>query len=86
MSNMPNNVMIIDLDSTKMLTLDPQTKGAAYVDIEGAVQEATRSYLVLVREIVTKLKDHPEWQVTELGEREIDGQRAIGLHVVSGGD
>jgi len=85
MSNMPNNIMIIDLDSTKMLTLDPQTKGAAYVDIEGAVQEATRSYLVLVREIVTKLKDHPEWQVTELGEREIDGQRAIGFGV-NGGD
>ena len=81
MSNMPNNIMIIDLDSTKMLTLDPQTKGAAYVDIEGALQEGTRSYLVLVRETVTKLKDHPEWQITELGEQEIDGQRAIGFHV-----
>ena len=85
MSNMPNNIMIIDLDSSKMLTLDPQTKGAAYVDIEGALQEAARSYLVLVRDIVTKLKDHPEWQITELGEQEIDGQRAIGFHV-SGGD
>ena len=82
MSNMPNNIMIIDLDSAKMLTLDPQAKGAAYVDIKGPLQEATRSYLVLVREIVTKLKDHPEWwTITELGEQEIDGQRAIGFHV-----
>ncbi|MHC4431865.1 MAG: hypothetical protein ACYTBS_08505 [Planctomycetota bacterium] len=82
MSNMPNNIMIIDLDNTKMLTLDPQTKGAAYIDIEGALQEGARSYLVLVREIVTKLKDHPEWwTITELGEQEIDGQRAIGFHV-----
>jgi outer membrane lipoprotein-sorting protein len=85
MSNMPNNIMIIDPDSAKMLTLDTQTKGAAYVEIEGALQEGTRSYLVLVREIVTKLKDHPEWQVTELGEQEIDGQKVIGFRL-SGGD
>jgi len=86
MSNMPNNIMIIDLDSAKMLTLDPQAKGAAYVDIKGPLQEAARSYLVLVREIVAKLKDHLEWwTITELGEQEIDGQRAVGFHV-SGGD
>jgi len=85
MSNMPT-IMIIDLDDGRMLTLDPQAKGAAYVDIKGPLQEATRSYLMLVREIVTKLKDHPEWRtITELGEQEFDGQRAIGFHV-SGGD
>ena len=85
MSNMPT-IMIIDLDDGRMLTLDPQAKGAAYVDIKGPLQEATRSYLVLVREIVAKLKDHPEWwTITELGEQEIDGQRAVGFHV-SGGD
>lgn len=85
MSNMPT-IMIIDLDAGRMLTLDAQEKGAAYVDIEGPLQEGTRSYLVLVREIVAKLKDHPEWwTVTKLGEQEIDGQRAVGFHV-SGGD
>jgi len=81
MSNMPT-IMIIDLDDGRMLNLDPQAKGAAYFDIKGPLQEAARSYLVLVREIVAKLKDHPEWwTITELGEQEIDGQRAVGFHV-----
>lgn len=84
MSNI-ETIMIIDLDNAKMLILDPQQNNAAYVEIKGPLKEATRSYLRLVREIIAKLKDHPEWHVTELGQQEIDGQRAVGFHV-SGGD
>ena len=71
-------IMIIDLDSAKMLTLDPDTKGAAYVDIKGPLQEGTKGLLWFVRNIVTDLKEAP---VLELGQRQIDGRMAIGFFV-----
>ncbi|MCX5643651.1 MAG: zf-HC2 domain-containing protein [Phycisphaerae bacterium] len=80
MSNM-SNVAIIDLDSGRMLTLDPQQNAAAYVDIQGPVQEGTRSYLGLVREIVTRLDGRSDLPVKQLGRRAIDGREALGLEV-----
>jgi outer membrane lipoprotein-sorting protein len=75
LSNM-ETIMIIDLDNARMLTLDPKTKGAAYVDIQGPLQEGTKNLLELVRNIVTNLKDLP---AQELGQRNIDGHKAIGF-------
>jgi len=72
------NIMIIDLDSAKMLTLDPDTKGAAHIDIKGYLQEGTKNLLLFVRNIVTNLKEAP---VLELGQREVDGRMAIGFFV-----
>jgi len=80
MSNM-DNVAIIDLDSGRMLTLDPQQKVAAYVDIQGPIQEGTRSYLGLVREIVTRLNGRPDLPVTHLDRQTIDGREVLGLEV-----
>jgi hypothetical protein len=68
--------MIIDLDSARMLTLDPKTKGAAYIDIQGPLQEGTKNLLELVRKTITNLKDLP---VQELGQHNIDGHKAIGF-------
>ncbi len=75
-SNM-DPIMIIDLDSAKMLTLDPPSKGAAYVNIEGPLQEGTKNLLEFVRKVITSLKDLP---VQELGQRDIDGRKAIGFY------
>jgi predicted anti-sigma-YlaC factor YlaD len=75
-SNM-DPIMIIDLDSAKMLTLDPKTKGAAYIDIQGPLQEGTKNLLEFVRKVITSLKDLP---VQELGQRDIDGRKAIGFY------
>jgi hypothetical protein len=74
-SNM-ETIMIIDLDSARMLTLDPKTKGAAYIDIQGPLQEGTKNLLELVRKTITNLKDLP---VQELGRHNIDGHKAIGF-------
>jgi len=79
-SNM-SGIAIIDLDAGRMLSLDPEGKSAVYVDIQGPIQEGTRDYLGLVREIVTRLNDRPDLSVTELGEREIDGWEARGFQV-----
>ncbi len=72
-------ILIIDLDNAKMLTLSPADKGAIYMGIQGPLQEGTKSYLGLVRDIVAKIEDNPNIPVQELGERVIDGQRAVGF-------
>jgi outer membrane lipoprotein-sorting protein len=79
-SNM-DTVLIIDTDNAKMLTLDPASKGAVYMDIKGPLQEGTKSFIGLVRNIITNLKDMP---VKELGQREIDGQKAVGFLINDG--
>lgn len=79
-SNMAT-VLIIDLDSARMLTLDPEGKGAVYVDIQGPLREGTRNYIELVRDIVVKLEDDPNIPVQKLGQQEIEGRKAVGFHV-----
>ena len=76
MSNM-DVVMIIDLESGKMLVLHAGDKTAVYADIKGPLQEKTRSYIEFVREVIIKLQDAPD--IEELGEQEIEGQKAIGF-------
>jgi len=76
MSNMPNMTQIIDLDNAKLLGLDAQGKTAVYVDIKGDLGDRTRSYIKFVRQIISQLQ---EGQVQELGERVIDGQKAVGF-------
>jgi hypothetical protein len=76
MSNMPNMTMIIDTDNEKLLALDTEGKTAAYADISGELGERHRSFIKFVRQIITQLQ---EGQVEKLGERVIDGQKAIGF-------
>ena len=76
MSNMPNMTMIIDTDNAKLLALDTETKTAAYADIAGDLGDRHRSFIKFVRQIITQLQ---EGQVEQLGERVIDGQKAVGF-------
>ncbi len=69
-------IAIIDLENARMLTLDPKTKGGAYVNIEGPLKERTRDLLEFIRKTVTDLKGLP---VKELGQKNIDGLEAIGF-------
>jgi hypothetical protein len=69
-------IAIIDLDNARMLTLDPKTKGGAYVNIEGPLKERTKNLLEFIRNVITDLKDLP---VEELGQQNIDGLEAIGF-------
>jgi len=74
-SNMENMIHIIDLESGNMLLLDTEEQTAVYVDIQGSVQERTRSYVEFLRKMIVKVQDNYE----KLGEQEIDGQKAIGF-------
>ena len=78
-SNMPT-VLVLDLDSGRMLTLDPPSKTAVYMDIQGQLVEGTQSVLKLVRDIVQQIADHPE-DVQDLGRREMDGRSTVGYMV-----
>ena len=79
-----SNVMILDLDAGKMLTFDPATKGAAYLDIQGPLQEGTRSYLGMMRESVAHLDSRPDLPVEQLGRQDISGRQAVGFRVTDG--
>jgi hypothetical protein len=76
-----DNILVLDLDNAKMLTLDPTTKSAMYIDIQGRIQEGTKDYLGFVRNIVFKVQNDPSIPVQELGQKEIDGQKVVGFLV-----
>lgn len=78
-SNLPT-ILVIDLDNGKMLTLDPSSKGAAHVEIQGQLVEGTRSILKAVRDLLQQIAEHPD-QVQDLGQREIDGCATVGFLV-----
>lgn len=76
-SNLENMTLIIDLESARMLALDERQNTAAYVDIKGPLQERTQNYVAFLRNVITGLQDDPH--IEELGEQDIDGQKAIGF-------
>ncbi len=82
LSNM-DMTMILDLEDARMLTLVSLgvTKIASYVDIQGTGQEGTRSVLDFVRNVVSEVKDNPDADIQDLGEKEINGQKAVGFYV-----
>ncbi|MBN2271370.1 MAG: zf-HC2 domain-containing protein [Sedimentisphaerales bacterium] len=76
-SNIPNMVMILDLDNRKMLALDTAAKTAGYVEI-GKVGDKTQNYIEGVRRIIVELQEK-KGDVEKLAECEIDGRKAIGF-------
>jgi hypothetical protein len=82
LSNM-DMTMILDLEDARMLTLVSLgvTKIASYNDIQGTGLEGTRSVLDFVRNVVSKVKDNPDADIQDLGEKEINGQKAVGFYV-----
>jgi len=82
LSNM-DAIMILDLEDGRMLRLVSLgvTKNASYIDIQGTGQESFRSVLDFVRNVVSEVKDNPDADIQDLGEKEINGQKAVGFYV-----
>ena len=82
LSNM-DHTMILDLEDGRMLTLATVgvTKIASYNDIQGAGLEVNRGQLDSIRNIVSKVKGDPDTDIQDLGEKEINGQKAVGFYV-----
>lgn len=76
-----DTVMIIDLDSEKMLNLEPDKKEAAYINIQGTMATGTRQCMDLVRNILSKVENNPELVVKDLGRKDFDDIEAIGFQI-----
>jgi len=77
MPNMPNVVSIIDLETSRILTLDIPKKEAAYIDLKGL--PSMPNYFETIRDLIVKLQDSPDFVVEELGKKEVNGRKAIGF-------
>jgi hypothetical protein len=81
LSNMPENVSIIDLEKGKILVLTAPTKEAVYVDLKGL--PSVPNYMDRLRNVIRKLQDSPDFSFEELGERDIGGQKLIGFRAAN---
>jgi len=76
-SHMEDVVSIIDLETSRILSLTLSKKEAAYVDLKGL--PSMPNYLDTLRNIISELQESPAFEVEELGKQEIDGQEAVGF-------
>jgi hypothetical protein len=77
MSNVEDVVSIIDLEASRVLSLTVSKKEAAYVDFKGL--PSMPNYMDRLRNVIKMLQDSPNFEVEELGEQEMDGQKAVGF-------
>ena len=77
MSNVEDVVSIIDLETSRILSLTVSKKEAAYVDLKGL--PSMPNYMEILRNLIKGLQENPNFEVEELGEQEIDGQKVIGF-------
>ena len=72
-------IAIIDFDTSRMLTLIPNQKIAALVNLKD-LPEKPENILEEMRNIITDLQNDPDFSVEPLGEKEIDGRAAKGFY------
>jgi hypothetical protein len=77
MSTMEDDVSIIDLETSRILTFNVSKKEAAYIDLKGL--PSMPNYLDTLRNIISELQEMPGFEVEELGEQEIEGQKVVGF-------
>ena len=71
-------VMVIDYDASRMLTLIPNQKKAIVIDLKD-IPEKPENVLEELRNVVTEIQNDPDVSVEPLGEKEIDGRVATGF-------
>ena len=76
-----DSIMILDLDNARMLTLQPQSRDALYVDTQGIVNQGTKQLLDMMRNIVSQVDENPEIVTQKLGRRDFDGVETIGFQL-----
>jgi len=75
-------IVITDLDTSRMLTLSPNQKIAALIDLKD-LPEKPENFVEIMRNMITELQNDPNVSVESLGEKEIDGHMAQGLRATS---
>ena len=77
MSSVSDDVSIIDLEQARIMSLTLSKKQATYIDLKGL--PSIPNYFEHLRNVIGKLQESPDFVVEKLGERQIDGQRAVGF-------
>lgn len=75
---MPDGIQIMDHANGRILNLDTKEKKAILLTIKSDQQDADYSFISMMK----ILKDQSD---ESLGEKEIDGQTAVGFHLIHGG-
>jgi outer membrane lipoprotein-sorting protein len=70
------NISIIDLETSKILTLDANTKTAVYVELKNLPQ--IPNYMERLRNIITILEETEGVEIEYLDRQDLDGRRVIG--------
>jgi len=81
MSNAPDVVSIIDLETGRILVLTASSRDAVYIDLKSL--PSIPNYLDTIKNLITKLQESPDFSVEELGEQDIAGQKLIGFHATN---
>ena len=71
-------IAIYDYDTSQMLTLNPEQKFAAIIDIKG-LPEKPENFIEIMRNMITELQYDPDVSIESLGGKEIDGRMAQGF-------
>jgi hypothetical protein len=77
LSNIQNNVSVIDLQSGRILNLDETKKEAAYISLKGL--PSIPNYLDTLKTLIAKLQESPSMVVEDLGVKEVDGRKVVGF-------
>jgi hypothetical protein len=71
------NVSIIDLETSRILSLTESKKEAVYIDLKGL--PPIPNYLDNLKNVFVELQDSPHFEIRDLGTKQIDGREAVGF-------
>ncbi len=76
-AGMGNNVAIIDLETSRILTLSEDKKEAQYLSLEGL--PSMPNYMDGLKNVLLMLERSPHFTVEDLGLRQMDGREVVGF-------
>lgn len=76
-AGIPDNVSIIDLQTSRILSLTESRKEAVYIDLKGL--PPIPNYLDTLKNVFVQLQESPHFEIQDLGTKQIDGREAVGF-------
>ena len=77
-------IVIFDTERFQMLSLIPEKKQAALIDMTDLAEEARENYLESIRDVIKELENDPDASIDRLPDSEVDGRNTIVFHAKNG--
>jgi len=77
LSNVPQVTSVIDLETSRILTLEESKKEATYIDLKGL--PSIPNYLDMLKNVFVELQNSPHFEIQDLGTKQVDGHEAVGF-------